>query len=350
MKITPARIAGILIALFLIAFLVVPEFPKMLGIKLGQEEVAQTPTEQKPVSQTPAEVTKPEVKPAPVCRLLGHPVQYVNLYIRDKLSPRTAISGVKVEVFTVPEDTSIENLARIASDPNRIAIDSGTSDASGKVVFNASVMGQGNNYVFSVRGDSSIYDDIEILQLPCYDEPVTTATFISPKLVYKVGSFQDIHTDADNILTGAEYDQLNLTKQAGKTSVFFSTDITIGEAEAGKVLKNAVLVLRIPEGVSIPEGAIKSIVIVPKMGTIYPIPGVNLVSYLTASTPIPLKDVMTVADSGTYTVKIEYDATLMPNEAKLQLVLDDLGDYRAKDLVTRDFKASPMTLELLWQS
>jgi hypothetical protein len=349
MKWTLGRVLALAVVAFLLAYLFVPGFPQMLGIKLGETGTFQqgqgetgTTVQQQQGGRT-TETTK-------ACRLLGHPINVVNMLLRDKLSPRTGISGVTVEVFPVPADKSIENLARIASDPNRIPLDSAVSDATGKLTFNQSMIGQGVSYVYSVRGDSTVYDDIEIIDTPCYDEPVSSITHPTPKLVYKVGSFQDISTDSDNTLTASEYSELNLTQQAGKTSVFFSTDITIGEEDAGKVLKNPVLVIRYPEGYEPKEGAIKEIVIVNKMGTVYSIPGVNLVSYAASGTPIPLKDIMTVADSGTYTIKLTYDATLMESGKKVQFVLDDLGDYNAKDLVTRDTKAPSMSLTIVWSN
>ena len=57
---------------------------------------------------------------------------------------------------------------------------------------------------------------------------------------------------------------------------------------------------------------------------------------------------MTVSDAGVYTVKITYDADQIQSTDKLQICLDDLGDYRAKDDVTKDLKASAECMTVDW--
>jgi len=98
-----------------------------------------------------------------------------------------------------------------------------------------------------------------------------------------------------------------------------------------------------------------------KTGSDLGIPPSDLVGYITGGTPIEIttrtqeiedKEVinyMTSADSAVYTVLVQYDAdNIDPSDDKLQIVLDDLGEYQGKDIVTRSTKATPQTLTIQW--
>jgi len=283
-------------------------------------------------------------------------------YVKDKLNPKSGISGVEVEVLEAPTGTySLADLIAIASDINRAVVDEDTStDSSGKAVFNTTSIFTNRPYIYSLRGDSTVYDKIVVntivppstqFKIDSYSFPISDSIY-----AYKVGSFSSIATDTD--INCSDDSSLNITGKSGIQQV--SLDITIGESEAGKALKDPVLVFRSPEGYEPPANSIVHIYLTRKTGTSFSIPAEDLVSYYEGEVPIHLGGsiydpdyktyLMTVSDSGTYTLKIQYDADVMQSGKKLQVVLDDLGDYRAMDMVTRDRKASTESLTFTWCS
>jgi len=289
-------------------------------------------------------------------------VSNVYLYVKDKLNPKAGVSGIEVEVLAVPEVYDMNTLSKLASDPNRQVVDEDTStDSAGKAEFTAGRIFVNTPYLYSIRGDSTVYDKLVVktIPVPSIYFKIDSYTFEEPEYVYKVGNFSDISTDADNTLTASDLSCLNITGKTGTQYCEF--DITIGEATAGAALKDPVLILRSPEGYELEPGDIVSLYIVKKTGSDLGIPAQDLTEYVTYATPIDLKgslydeeygvDFMTVSDSATYTVKLSYDADQIQTDGdKLQICLDDLGDYRARDVATKGTKASPMCLVIQWGS
>lgn len=287
---------------------------------------------------------------AEVPEVVDYAPSTIRLYILDKLDPKSGVPNVTVDVYNAPEEPyTQEDLSAIATDPNARVLDEGVSDANGEVVFTKTVIKVGKPYLYAIKGDSNVYDKLSVKTIPVPAKyfKVDVYTFEEPEYVYKVGAFADPSPDADNILTGAEYPELDATNKSGPQ--YFEFDITISETEPGAIIKDPVLVIRTPETTDLASGAIKSIYIVKKTGTDLGLPIYNLVGNIN-SRPIPIKvaydkdlnaNVMTVADSATYTVKLTYDADLIKNGDEIEFVLDDLGDYRGKDIATLDTKASP---------
>lgn len=281
----------------------------------------------------------------------------VNLYVRDKLNPKAGIAGINAEVLNVPTAPyTMVDLARVASDPNRVILDSATSTSTGLLTFNASSIFTNTNYIYSLRGDSNTYDKLVVKNIPAPSTQfgITRYTFPDPEYVYQVGSFTDIYiTPEVDATTDA---CLNLTDKTGLQSC--SWDITIAETDAGKAIKNPVLILKSPEGYELEPGDIVSLYIVRKTGTDFGISPANLNGYIDVA-PIDLRgslydetygvDFMTAADSATYTVKLTYDADLInPDSDKLEIILDDLGSYLGRDVSTVSTKASPQKLTISW--
>lgn len=305
------------------------------------------PTEQPSQPQTPT--TIPQVTECPT---KGMTAPDLKLTIIDALNPKQGISGLRVEALPADETPW---------DPYRTVLDYGDTDSDGVVTFSGGVLKIGEEYKFVLRGDNTVYDKVVTMKTPCIPGDFVNKPYSFPERIktYQVGSFSDISTDADNTLTCSDISTLNVTANTGIQQIQF--DITIAEDVPGKALKEPVIVFRSPEGYELEDGDILHIYAIRKSGSELGIPPGDLQGYLTGGTPIPLttrtqitegdevKYIMTSADSATYTIIIQYDAdNINPSDDKLQIVLDDLGDYNGKDVATRSTKASPQTLTIEW--
>jgi len=347
-KITRAKLlAGIVLALLATA-VIAPGALQSLGKKIGigQEITGQEVTggQQANEQQAAEEGEGGQAMPS-------YQLDSVYLYLKDKLDPKTGIPNAEVEVLPAPEARDTASLAAVASDPDRNVIDEDANSASdGEIALTAGRIYTSKDYLYSVRNETGIYDKLFVrsIKAPSKQFKISSVTFPENVLVSRVGAFSDAHTDADNVLDAAWNSKMNLTEQSGSVAV--STDITIGESEAGRILKEPVMVLRYPEGKEISAGGIESLVITRKTGTSFNVPAEDLVSYVDTETPVLLKDTMNVADSGTYTVKMTYDASIVEPGDELQISFDDMGDRRERDLASRALKAQTESVTFKWES
>jgi len=343
-------ILGAIIALVAIGIFKPEVFTGMKLVQEVPEYYYQTPEE---VAEAEEELVETEI----VCPT--YQLSTVKLYAKDKLNPKAGIANLEVEVLAIPEEWTTAMLEEIASDPMRQVLDEDTAtDSAGLAQFTAGVIEVGKEYLFSIRGDTTVYDKLVVYEMPCPSREfaITAWTISDPIYVYQVGSFSDISIDANNIITAAEDSCLNITGKSGLQ--YCSWDITIGQADAGKALKAPVLVLRSPEGYELEPGDIVSLYITKKTGTDFAIPATNLIDYIDVA-PITLVTglydedfkayMMTAADSGTYTIKLTYDADqIQTTTDRMQFCLDDLAEYRGLDVATKSTKASAMCLEIQW--
>ena len=352
-KLTPGLILAFAIVALAAAYMANPAIFEEI---LGGEQVSQG--YYAPQLGQGVVVSQGEGAGTAVSEVPSYQLSEVNLYVKDKLNPKAGVPNLTVEALEAPTPPyTMADLSRIASDPNRMIIDSNTTDSNGLASFSAGSIFVNKDYIYSIRGDSTTYDKLVVLKIPVPSKEfkIESYTFPDPQYVYYVGSFSDLYTTPE---VNASTDScLNITGKSGVQ--FCSWDITIAETEAGKAIQNPVIILRIPEGSNLDPSAIRSIYLVRKTGTDFGISPANLAGYIDVA-PIDLRgslydedygvDFMTAADSATYTLKIEYDADLVSSGDQLQIVLDDLGDYRAKDIVTRDTKASAESLTVEWGS
>lgn len=287
----------------------------------------------------------------------------IKMYMKDQLDKDSGVSGNDVEVLELSTSSvTLAELSKLASNPQRQILDSGTSSSTGLVTFSSGSMYTNTPYVYSIRSNTTaIYDEIRVIKIPAPSKEfaITTHTMNNPVYVYKVGAYSNISADDadfDGLLTSTELSSLNLTGDSG--DVFIEFDITIGQKTAGKVLKNPVMSLRSPEGYELESGDVKNLYIVKKTGTDFGVPVGELSGWID-STPIYLQSSLTdtdgngyatVADSGTYTVKLTVDSdTITAAGDRIQIALDDLGDYRAKDITTQGVKATPQSVTLVFE-
>lgn len=352
-ELTGKQILGLLLlGVVAVAILMPTQFEQWTGIKLFEK------TSQPNQATTPPEEEEEKAVLPPVTRAclkheytLGTSANPVRIYVVDKLNPKAGIPGVEMEVLNVPTPPyTLDKIIAIASNPMRSVVDEDTStDSNGAAEFSSNTILVYMDYIFSLRGDSTIYDKVKVMKVPCVPPEREGYTFPDKFEAYYVGNFTDLYT-SDTITE-------NITGKSGLQYLTFDITIGLSDTSSGRAVKDPVIVLRSPEGYELEPGDIVSIYIVRKEGSDLGIPGINLIDYLAGETPIPLKGsiydedyqayMMTIADSATYTVKITYDADqIQPTTDKLQIVVDDLGDYRAKDDVTKDTKAPAETLTI----
>jgi len=353
-------IAIAIIALFGWALIAPQSLEQITGIKVSQL-VGQTGTSAGTTTTQTAPTTQTSTAQQTTPTLPKYQLSTVNLYVMDKLNPKAGIPNIEVEVLEVPEVYTESDLEKIASDPMRVVVDEDTqTDSNGLAQFTAGRIFVGQPYLYSVRGQTTAYDVLKVMTIPVPSTEFKIDSYTFPEKIYTyyVGSFSDIlpssptYSGFDSCDGSTNTCDFNVT---GKSGIQYATvDINIGCADAGKALKKPVLVLRYADGYEMPEGSIISIYMTKKTGTDFGIPGTNLADYISTETPIELRGsiydngvyYMTVADSGTYTVKITFDADVLTSGKKLELVLDDLGDYRGKDVATRSTGASPAKLTI----
>jgi len=342
---------------WLIVLLIVGLVAWQSGVLQGLFQTGTTGVNQAPPAA--AEVEVPVEQALPTYQLTS-----VSLYLKDKMNPKAGVANIEVEVLELPEGVpnTIDYLSTLASDPTRQIVDEATTDSTGKATFSAGTIFVNTPYIYSIRGDTTVYDDIVIRSIPAPSAyfKIDSYTFKEPIYVYKVGNFStmtSLDSNNDDQLTASELSSLNLTGDTGQ--VYIEFDITVGESEAGKVIKDPVLVLRSPEGYELEPGDVVSLYIVRKSGSNLGIPAISLDGYID-TTPIKIipegatpdrygKYYLTVADSATYTVKLTVDADqINPSDDKLQICLDDLGGYRATDWTTKSTKASPECITLVF--
>ncbi len=282
-----------------------------------------------------------------------YPVKVVTMELKDAFNPKAGIPNVTVEVIPISGTESKEQLKVIASSPMRRKVDEAVSDADGVVTFDGGRIFTEKPYLYSIRGDTDVYDKMVVYAIPAPEgifAPIDSYPVEEPVYLYRVGSWYDISDDADNIIN------VSVTGLTGMQLI--EVPITIGEAEAGAVLKNPVLYFKSPEGKELEVGDIVSIYVMKDSGNDLIPPEVatqNLVDWIDVA-PIALGGsltdeegnvYMTMQDKAQYTLKIQFDADqIEPGYDSLQIVLDDLGAYRGTDDTTRGTKADPMILTI----
>lgn len=311
------------------------------------------PTEQPQQPQTQPQ-TKPAETEVATCPTAGQTAPDLKFKIVDAMNPKQGISGIRVEAIPTDENPW---------DPYRTVLDYTDTDGDGVATLSGGALKIGKEYKFVIRGDNTIYDKVFDLKVPCIsgDFAGKPWMFDKPISVYRVGEFDDLNTTGDNVLDCTDDPTLNVTAHTGVQQVSFTINVGMPEDAAGKALKDPVIVFRSPEGYELEDGDILHIYAIKASGSELGIPAGDLQGYLSGGTPIALttktqvKDgnavhyIMTSADAATYKIIIQYDAdNIDPDDDKLQIVLDDLGDYNGKDVATRSTKAPAKTYTVEW--
>jgi len=336
-------------------------FEEVTGISIGeyiQQDTGTTDTTD--TTQNQATDTQTDTQTTSQATEISYQVATVNLYLKDKLNPKAGIPGIEVEVLEAPSPPyTYADLIGIASDPMRDVIDEDTSTSSaGLAAFTGNRIFVNRDYIYSIRGDTNVYDKVLVkkIPLPATEFSISAYTFPGAVYDYYVGAFETIQQSTSGTYNCTDDSALNITGKTGMQYVEFT--VVLGQSETGNATKDTVIVFRSPEGYELESGDINSLYLVRESGTQFNIPSTNLVDYIDTA-PISLGGsiydtdfgsyMMTVADSGNYTVKLTYDADqIEPSTDRLQICIDDLGDYRAKDDVTKSVKAAASCVTVEW--
>jgi len=276
-------------------------------------------------------------------------IKYLDYFSRD------GVSGVTVEALSVPAQYTYADLKRIAQDPNRVPIATATTDSNGIAQF-TNVITVGVPTLYAVRNGTAYYEDLRVLTVPVPSKEFAISTYQFPGAIFlfPIGSFKTVGTDVD----ASTDNKFNVT-QTNSGIQFYEFTITIGENDAGKALKNPVLVIRTPDSATpLASGMIKSLYIIHESGTDFGIPVTDLKSYingpairLSGSLTDDKGNVyMTIGDSGTYKVKLTWDASLAQDGNQIDIVLDDLGAYRGTTEASLQNGASPASVSISWEA
>jgi len=274
--------------------------------------------------ETETTTEEPEEEPMP-----SYQISTVNLYLMNALDTDSGISGETIYVYEMTADPT---------DPDTRSVDSDTTDANGLASFTSGAIFVGKKYQYVLKG-SNVYDERLVLEVPVPSREfkIDSYTFPDPMYAYYVGSFGTLGSD----LT------INITSDTGIN--VYSFDINITQTQAGKVAKDPVLVLRTPEGKDLSTGCIRSIYFIHKSGTNLGLPAGDVSDYIDKKV-IKLNGVMpgflTANDQETVTVKIETDNSLCTAGTGFEIVLDDLGGYRARDTYSLKLGATAVDVDI----
>ena len=258
----------------------------------------------------------------------------VKMEFVSALDPRKHIDGIHVELLPVGE---------VPNDPMRVIVDKAEVN-NGIALFTSGKIEVGKTYLLAVNGKNITYDKTKTVRIPIVPPQKTSYTFTTAEKVVPVGHFADINVDTPKVV------ELNIAGESGVNYKTFTIRIAVSDATPEGAIKNPVLVLRTNENNPLAPGAIVHVYVTRLQGTDFGIPAVDLAGYFANETPIALKGsfvwdedptatYMTAADSAVYQVKIGYDADTIVSGQEFIISLDDLGDYKARDVVSNELKA-----------
>ena len=337
------------IVLLLVLYGISPEFRGMVQSAFTQSPSTETVNVPQNVLQEPQANVNQGVGEMPQYQIASVKIKYLDYFSRD------GIAGLTVEALNVPSHYTYEDLKRIAQDPNRVPLATATTDENGIAEF-TNVITTGVPTLYVVRNGTQYYEDLRVLTVPVPSKEFAISTYQFPGAIflYPIGSFKTIGTDVD----ASTDDKFNVSKTTSGIQ-YYEITITIGENDAGKALKNPVLVIRTPDDATpLAPGMIKSLYIIHESGTDFGIPVTDLKSYINGPairlsgslTDERGNTYMTVSDSGTYKVKITWDASKAQAGNEIDIVLDDLGAYRGTTEASLQNGASPEVLSIKWEA
>ena len=165
---------------------------------------------------------------------------------------------------------------------------------------------------------------------------VTAFTYDFNINMLKEGTFTESACDSATAAFDEGGDAVTLNKTASTVQGVLTWDCTVAQSTSGAALKDPVLIFREnPASPMTDINDVEAIWVSVKTGSGVTVPAGNLVSQFKAAAPVALTSVgmLTSADAATVTVKIQLPAAEADvGTGSFQMIYDDLGDYRAKDL------------------
>lgn len=210
----------------------------------------------------------------------------------------------------------------------------------------------GENYelvLYQGDGGTNLYSETIPFTIPNVAPDEADYTFDETYLMYTEGSWTDAGCDNTNATFDEDAtvaDQVNLNTSYGGVGGLMTWDCTFEQATSGAILRDPVVIWQ--ESPSDPLSDINDVEHIwmsVKSGSGIAIPTGDLESEFRAGTPIAISEngYIDSADSVVSTVKIELEAEGSIGTGTIQMIMDDLGDWRSKDTDT-DVRAAAETI------
>lgn len=210
----------------------------------------------------------------------------------------------------------------------------------------------GTNYelvIYQGDGGNNLYTKTIPFTIPTVAPDENDYTFDESFFMYKEGSWSDAGCDNSNNTFDEDAtvtDQVDLNTTYGGVGGTMTWDCTVEQATSGAVLQDPVIIFQ--ESPSDPLSDINDVVHIwtsVKSGSGVAVPTGDLVTEFRAGSPISISDegFLDSADSVVMTLKIQLEAEGSVGTGTIQMIMDDLGDWRGKDTDT-DVRATAETI------
>jgi len=218
-------------------------------------------------------------------------------------------------------------------------VDTDSQSATGQIDLAASRLKTGTAYeVLCYENDAGtpVYSNKFEITVPQVNPEKTTWTYDNNIELQKEGAFTESACDSATAAFDESTDTVTLNKTLSTVEGVLEWDCVVAQSTAGAVLKDPVIIFRETPGTPLTDvNDIEAVWISVKTGSGVTLPGGNLISEFKAGSSIAMTSdgVLGSADSATMTVKIQLpSAEADVGTGNFEMIYDDLGDYRAKDL------------------
>ncbi len=218
-------------------------------------------------------------------------------------------------------------------------VDSDSQSATGQIALAAVRLKTGTSYdilCYENDGGTPVYAQKLDFTIPQVDPEKTTWTYDENIELLKEGAFTESACDSATAAFDEAADTVTLNKTAETVQGVLEWDCTVSQSTAGAVVKDPVIIFREAPGTPLTDvNDVEAVWISVKTGSGVSVPAGNLVSEFKSAAPVVLTEdgMLSSADSATITVKIQLPSSEGDvGTGNIEMIYDDLGDYRAKDL------------------
>jgi len=261
--------------------------------------------------------------------------------------PHALTSGFKIKVYNA-EDT---DATFGANDVYGKIWNPGTADWTGAFVeksttfttstatvdFTGASIYTGKTYdvvLYQGDGGTSLYPETLTITIPKLDSEITTLTYADTVFLFPEGSFSESACDSSTDAFDESTDTVTLNKTAQTVQGSLTWDCTFGQATAGAVLEDPIILFREKPGSELTDiNDIEHVYVSIKTGgSGLTIPSGDLVSEFRAGVPLSV-GIDKLRSSNNAVLTVEFDLPASESDVgtgTFQMIFDDLGDYRAK--------------------
>lgn len=218
-------------------------------------------------------------------------------------------------------------------------VDTDSQSATGQIALAAKRLKTATEYdilCYEDDGGTPVYADRFEIEIPQVSVEKTAWTYDENIELLKEGAFEESACDSATAAFDESTDTVTLNKSAETVQGVLEWDCEVGQTTAGAVLKDPVIIFRESPGTPLTDiNDIEAVWVSVKTGSGVSLPSGNLVSEFKSAAPVAMTDdgLLGSADSATVTVKIQLpSAEADVGTGNFEMIFDDLGDYREKDL------------------